>query len=745
VSERAVVNDIDPAPEAAPAKAGTERGRAREPALLPLPDWTQVVRWATAFVATVVVAITLIGNRVRAAGNDAVFSRSAVLRAIRFGGTYYENGIHPKGPLEEVAHDIAARVGGYEGHWHVISLMIAVSAAVLAYAAARTTRATGGNGYAAFAIAGVVYVHFTLSDAAYAGLLYSRNILVTLLAGAWILVLDDRPWTRSRRTQWIVAIGTGAVLGLAVQTILPAILDATAIGVAALVLLWRRVAGVQRRVAVGAATVATAAGGALLSAPLWYALRGSFSEFWASWWTYASYQNTGIGQSLGTQIAKGWDYAYGYYQDRPLVFLLLASFVAITVAWWSRLTFKLRVVHVALLGWFAGGWFQLVTGQRYSTHYFSVVAAPTALIGAALAGHAARGLMQSSRARRTAVAWPLIALLLALYLSSGTAHRLLDAAAITSEFTSVERDAARSEAKLSPTNRSVRAVLDMVSRDEDPLLAYSENQYIYPLYRRIPATRFQQRYFLIGSIYLGRRSEKYVLPDTWKLFADDLREANPAAFLQTDPVDSPQFAQYVAGHFTTAFEGADGKVLLRNDLADAIMLGEATAPWIAPVTPDPTGWRGQGTAARYVASGEATDPANRLLLASGACTRIDGKLAGRSNSAPGVVFHFEDTSADPTSTEPPALGHQTETRIALDGQSASTKDVNDRVLEAIDVPPSASFSLLVGRRSAALVVGERIVAAVAIPEATRVTAESLRPQLTIRDVRVGSPPPGSGC
>ena len=29
------------------------------------------------------------------------------------------------------------------------------------------------------------------------------------------------------------------------------------------------------------------------------------------------------------------------------------------------------------LGWFAGGWFQLVSGERYSTHYFSVIAAPT--------------------------------------------------------------------------------------------------------------------------------------------------------------------------------------------------------------------------------------------------------------------------------------------------------------------------------------------------------------------------------
>ena len=67
------------------------------------------MRWLTAFALTVVGAVTLIGNRIHAAGNDAVFTQSLVNRAARFGGTYYQNGITPKGPLEDVAHDIALR------------------------------------------------------------------------------------------------------------------------------------------------------------------------------------------------------------------------------------------------------------------------------------------------------------------------------------------------------------------------------------------------------------------------------------------------------------------------------------------------------------------------------------------------------------------------------------------------------------------------------------------------------------
>ena len=105
-----------------------------------LPGLADLVRWATAFVLTVIGAATLLGNRIHATGNDAVFTQGLVDRALRFGGTYYQNGITPKGPLEDVAHDIARRLGGYDGHWYVISIMIAISGALIAAAAASAMR-----------------------------------------------------------------------------------------------------------------------------------------------------------------------------------------------------------------------------------------------------------------------------------------------------------------------------------------------------------------------------------------------------------------------------------------------------------------------------------------------------------------------------------------------------------------------------------------------------------------------------
>jgi len=283
-----------------------------------------------------VVAATLLGNRIHATGNDAVFTQGLVDRAFRFGGTYYQNGITPKGPLEDVAADIARRLGGYDGHWYVISVMIAISGALIAASAARTSLTTGATRVIAFAVAAAVYVHFTLSDAAYAGLLYSRNILVTLFAAAWMLTLDDRPWVNPR-TRMPVAIATGALLGLGAQTILPSFLDATAIGIAALVLVSTRVEEPEARRKLRI-TVAVSAFAAFMTAPIWYLLRGSFSEFWASWWTYASYQSAGIGISTGQEIARGWHNAYIYYQHRPLLFAVLGAFVVVTIVGWPGST-----------------------------------------------------------------------------------------------------------------------------------------------------------------------------------------------------------------------------------------------------------------------------------------------------------------------------------------------------------------------------------------------------------------------
>src|SRR3972149_6956497 len=53
---------------------------------------------------------------------------------------------------------------------------------------------------------------------------------------------------------------------------------------------------------------------AFMSAAVWYATRGAFDEFWASWFTYARYMAVGTGASLGSQFGLGWDSFYAYHE-----------------------------------------------------------------------------------------------------------------------------------------------------------------------------------------------------------------------------------------------------------------------------------------------------------------------------------------------------------------------------------------------------------------------------------------------
>ena len=93
-------------------------------------------------------------------------------------------------------------------------------------------------------------------------------------------------------------------------------------------------------------------------------------------------------------------------------------------------------------------------------------------------------------------------------------------------------------------------------------------------------------------------SPKYILHDTWTWFRDDLRRTNPAAFLETQPIDSKPFARYVAGHFETVFTGADATVQLRNDLAGSVLHGVADRPWSPPRgAASGPGWTIDGNAA----------------------------------------------------------------------------------------------------------------------------------------------------
>ena len=145
------------------------------------------------------IVTTVPGNWLRVQNVDPQFSMVLVQRTIRFGGTFFDNALQDHGPIEPFLYDIAARVGGRNGAWYVISAMVTLVSLVLGYVAARTARFTGAAREIGIAVGAAVFVHFTISRSNYAGVLYIRNMTTVLLAVAWLLLIEDRVWASPRR------------------------------------------------------------------------------------------------------------------------------------------------------------------------------------------------------------------------------------------------------------------------------------------------------------------------------------------------------------------------------------------------------------------------------------------------------------------------------------------------------------------------------------------------------------------
>ena len=134
-----------------------------------------VGRWIKPVVVAALVALAVIAvfhMQLSAANYDPQYMRVLVERTIRLGGSYYENGIHNKGPLEPAVYELAGRIGGRSGFWFVIAIFTLATSLVIGVAAAIAVERSGGTRVVGFAVAVMAVTHLTLSDADYAGVLY---------------------------------------------------------------------------------------------------------------------------------------------------------------------------------------------------------------------------------------------------------------------------------------------------------------------------------------------------------------------------------------------------------------------------------------------------------------------------------------------------------------------------------------------------------------------------------------------
>ena len=467
---------------------------------------------------------------------------------------------------------------------------------------------------------------------------------------AWLLTLDDRAWTQSPRSQWIVADRDRRAARARRADDPPVVRrrDRDRHRRARARRAARR-GSRRRRTKLAASRSSIAAVGAFVDARRsgTCSAAASPSSGRAGGPTRAT-RTAGIGLSLGQELARGWHNAYGYYQHRPLLFLMILAFVGVTVAEWPNFDRKIRVVHLALLGWLAGGWFQLVSGERYSTHYFSVIAAPTAMIGAALAGHAFAAV--ATRPRVIANHGRVAAARACCSRSICRPARptgCIDAASITSGFTSVAARGASSTRANQPGPEPVGAgrARSRVPRPRSAARLLRRPVPLSPSTGGSPRRASSSATSSSARSTSGETSPKYILHDTWKWFDDDLRQTNPAAFLETG-ARRLEAVRRVRGRRTSRRRstGRPAPSSSATTSPNRCCTARPTAVWAPPVEPERPGLdasTGTRPATAGLDAGGSRRPARaRDASVSSASTGSD-RHAGRL--APRVVFHFEDS------------------------------------------------------------------------------------------------------
>ena len=685
-------------------------------------------------------------NEYRAQNWDPQQTRDYVERTIRFGGTFYENGLLNKGPLEPMVYRLAAAVTSFDGFWYAISFVVLLVSGLLAWAASATTRAVGGHPMLGRAIGVGVFFHFALGKADYAGVLYSRNMVVGLLAGAWLIALSSQAWqgVRARRS----ALAIGVLLGLSIQTLFVSTIAAFAVGLVA----WFAINSIEdestyrrcrRTLVITPVLVA-------IAAPGYYLVRGRIDEFWSGWWTYAKFQNTGTGRSLGNQLVYGRDVILRYYRSWPVSLVIVVAFVALTIALWKVLDRRERSLHLGIALWFLGAWTELVMSQRYSSHYFSILALPTALMAAIVVGHVYRLVSNYRGDFGSLVALPLVAGLLAIAAGGGSHLDLgLQAA---SGFSGVHQTALARRAAEPGKQRTVRATLDLVSQNDDPLLAWTEYPWTYLNYRRVAATRFIWKSFMLGQIYLGRTGPQYVLPKTWQWFADDMREANPSAFLEETALPmtpGTPFAAYVESHFTKAYSGTDFNIYLRNDQAVNVLGGGQSTEFEPALALGPASAWSTSSGFAQLAPGDHPVAGDVLSLSLNLCTRISGSFVTMPDEGGTFLSFLFDSTRKPVErvrlniTDSQMFSGNDST--IFDSASTKVADPQTAPVPSSSEPASHQFAIVVGRYSAALVVDGMIVAAVRLTDHDRLSLEVRNGGVELSGLSVGDPPPDSGC
>lgn len=657
-------------------------------------------------IAVLLVAVVAIFALDLSAGHvDAHTVRAWSARTSRLNVSAYTGGANQRGPLWTAAFMAALHVNDGAAYWAVIAAMeifvstvAALSIAFLAFARSRVVSAAVAGGVAAWS-------YLLLGGEEFSATLFSRNISGSLTAAS-SAALCASLWSGARRPNLLTAI-SGILIGLALQTMPTTVVTAAVLGTALVLVVGfeqRAARAVIARVAVwgGAALGATA------SAPLYYLVRGDFSNFWNLYWRYNQIYAKATTRSMTDQLGITLATYRDYYSTHPVYVVCIIGFLVVSVTGWREASLRRRCFDVALMAWWVAEMTSVALSQRFFGHYFVLPFLPVALMGTCVLGETALALRPAARHLLPVTAVLVLVLgpgspTVALGLREASAFRGADA----------YRD--RAFLRLPADRRAQRALVEVMSTDEDYLQVWSHWTGFYDELDRTAATRYNALNWFVGTVY-GSPSPNpaYILPGTFERWQEDVRRTPPRLFLigpgsfdAAIPEMPDEIAGYVDAHMEKMFDGFNGSLYVdRETTADLRrILSLRGAPANASRVP-----RTGATGGRVAAAPEPLAPGD-LRLADGTteCELLSVTVTRDPTPDATVVVQWNSTEV----VEQP--------RVAV----ASERSRSERLFEdgavteaetAIPLMPNSEprlLQVLVVNRNAAVLLDGRVVGMIA--------------------------------
>jgi hypothetical protein len=534
------------------------------------PRFDLWVMASLAVVGAVVVAVAFFRLESTARGlvDDQTLKAWAV-RTHELGVSTYTGSGNQRGPLWVAFYLAALHVTDGVGYWFVIAGILVAMAAVTAGAIAVIVRDVTGSRSAAAATAVATFAYLVLGPEEFSQGLLSRNISAMFTALSFAALWRALPSVPRRRGLLLLAV-SGASLGLAVQTMPTTAFPAAVFGLT--VFAWGAlILRTRRDVLVGAASWGGALIAGFATAPIYYWLRGDFSNFWNLYWGYNKIYAGATAAPLGTQLRTAADTFGRYYAQHGVFVAVIVAFLALSAVSWRGNDGQRRLFELTLVGWWLAEVGSVIAGQRYFGHHFILPFVPMAVMGGIVLAFALR---HARAALRRSV--PVLAAL-TVCLGAGNGGFRVGLHQATA-FNGLSRYGEWHFLALPPDRRAQRALAEAITTRRDHLQAWSHWTGFYDELDRPPATRYNALTWFIGYVY-GRPEPdtRFILPGTFERWHEDMRRTPPRLFLVavgifkiSVPEPAGEVRAFLDRGYTPLFGNFEGTMYVDNGLASSL-------------------------------------------------------------------------------------------------------------------------------------------------------------------------------